>query len=292
MIDKILKDAVNLLIYGGLFIGLCAACITALTFELSGQAFENLPYILLVGVATAALYSIHRIIGLQKTAHLVTTERFAIIRKYQSDIRIYTVCWLILSAWLTIQFLSIPFILWIIPGGIIAFAYVIPFLPGGRRIRDLGWGKILMISWSWSWLTAVIPLGFITHSSIQMIIIHGLERMFFIMILAIPFEIRDFKIDQSLGLITMPAKLGPIRTYRLTWLLVILTILLSFVASFHYFNPAYGLAMSLACLLMVPLMKFSYKIDDDFFFVGLIDGLMILVLWFFLIIHQWTGYAI
>ena len=292
MIDKIIKDAVNLLIYGGLFIGLCAACITALTFELSGQAIENLHYIFLVGAATAALYSIHRIIGLQKTAHLVTTERFAIIRKYQFDIRVYSVFWVLLSAWLALPFLSFSFILWIIPGGIIAFAYVVPFLPGGKRIRDLGWGKILMISWSWSWLTAVIPLGFITHSSIQMIIIHGLERMFFIMILAIPFEIRDLKIDQSLGLFTMPAKLGPKKTFRLTWLLVVLTILLSFIASFHYFNPAYGLAMSLACIVMIPLTKISYKIDDDFYFVGLIDGLMILVLWFFLFIHQWTGYAI
>ena len=290
MIDKILKDAVNLLIYGGLFIGLCAACITALTFELSGQAFENLQYIFLVGAATAALYSIHRIIGLQKTAHLVTTERFAIIRKYQFDIRVYSVFWVLLSAWFAIPFLSIPFILWLIPGGIIAFAYVIPILPGGRRIRDLGWGKILMISWSWSWLTAVIPLGFIAPSSIQMIFIHGLERMFFIMILAIPFEIRDFKIDRSLGLITMPAKLGSKRTFRLVWLLVVLTMMLSFIASSHYFNPAYGFAMTLDCFLMIPLTKISYKIDDDFFFVGLIDGLMILVLWFFLIIHQWTGY--
>ena len=289
MIDRLLRDFVNLLIYGGAFIGLCAACITALTFELSGQAGENLQYVFLIGAATASLYTIHRIVGLQKTAHLVTSDRFAIIRKYQSHIRVYAVLWVMLAIWLSIPFLSVPFVLWILPGGIVGFAYVIPFLPGGKRLRDLGWGKILMISWSWAWLTAVLPLGCITHSSIQMIIIHGLERMFFVMLIAIPFEIRDLKVDRSLGLITMPEKLGPRKTQRIAWLLAGLTIFLSFIGSFHYFNPAYGMAISLSCLLMIPLIKLSYKTEDDYFFGGLLDGMLILSLWFFIVIHHWTG---
>jgi 1,4-dihydroxy-2-naphthoate octaprenyltransferase len=281
LIGRLLRDTVNLLIYGGIFIGLCAACITALTFELTGRAEENLQYILLIGTATSALYSIHRVIGLNKTAHLKTSERFVVIRKYQSHIRIYTVLWIMLTLWLLAPLFSLTFILMLMPGGVIAFSYVIPFLSGGRRLRDLGWGKIMMIGWSWSWLTAVIPLWYFCDASIQTTVIHGLERMLFIMLIAIPFEIRDLQVDRSLGLITMPEKLGKLKTRRIALLMCVMIMFLSFLASVHYFNPAYGIAMSLTCIAVIPLIRLSYTIEDDFFFGGVIDGLMIAVLWLF-----------
>lgn len=293
MIDRFLKDTVNLLIYGGAFIGLCAACITALTFELAGLKEENLRYIFLIGSATAALYSIHRIIGLKKTAFLITDQRFNIIRQYQSHIRVYAILWLILSGWLILPLLSLKFILWVLPGALIGWAYVIPFLPGGRRLRDLGWGKILMIAWSWSWLTAVVPMGYFADASIQMMYIHGVERLLFILLLTIPFEIRDLKMDKSLGLRTMPERLGVRRTRRLAWVFVVLTIILSFLGSFHYLNPAYVMAMALASFLTILLIVLSYKINHDYFFAGVVDGMMILVLWFFLAFKpfadQWIG---
>lgn len=285
MTGKFIRDIVNLLIYGGAFIGLCASCITALSFELTGQAEQNLPYIFLIGAATAALYALHRVVGLNKTVHLKTSERFSIIRKYQFHIRVYTVIWAMISLSLLASF-NLSFLLLLLPGGIIAFTYVIPFLSGGRRLRDLGWAKIVMIGFSWSWLTAVIPLGYFTEASIQMIVIHGLERMLFIMLLTIPFEIRDLHLDRSVGLITIPEKLGRKRTSRIAIILCIAVIFLSGLAAFQYFNLAYVIAMSLTSLLVIPLIHFSYAIEDDYFFGGLMDGLMIAVLWVFIIVNH------
>lgn len=285
MTGKFIRDIVNLLIYGGAFIGLCASCITALSFELTGQAEQNLPYIFLIGAATAALYALHRVVGLNKTVHLKTSERFSIIRKYQFHIRVYTVIWAMISLSLLASF-NLSFLLLLLPGGIIAFTYVIPFLSGGRRLRDLGWAKIVMIGFSWTWLTAVIPLGYFTEASIQMIVIHGLERMLFIMLLTIPFEIRDLHLDRSVGLITIPEKLGRKRTSRIAIILCIAVIFLSGLAAFQYFNLAYVIAMSLTSLLVIPLIHFSYAIEDDYFFGGLMDGLMIAVLWVFIIVNH------
>ncbi|MBK9105034.1 MAG: UbiA family prenyltransferase [Saprospiraceae bacterium] len=287
MTGKFIRDIVNLLIYGGGFIGLCASCITALSFELTGQAEQNLPYIFLIGAATAALYALHRVVGLNKTVHLKTSERFSIIRKYQFHIRVYTVIWAMISLSLLASF-NLSFLLLLLPGGIIAFTYVIPFLSGGRRLRDLGWAKIVMIGFSGSWLTAVIPLGYFTEASIQMIVIHGLERMLFIMLLTIPFEIRDLHLDRSVGLITIPEKLGRKRTSRIAIILCIAVISLSGLAAFQYFNLAYVIAMSLTSLLVIPLIHFSYAIEDDYFFGGLMDGLMIAVLWVFIIVNHFV----
>ncbi len=275
MINKFIRDLVNLLIYGGSFIGLCAACITALSLELTGKTDQYLDYIFFIGAATAALYSAHRVIGLKKLEHIKSSERYDVIRQYKTHIWIYCFLWIVVTLWLFIPLASVEFILWLIPGGSIGAAYVIPFLSGNKRLRDLGWGKILMIGWSWAWLTSFIPLWYFAHVPLQMAIVNGLERMLFIIVLTIPFEIRDFKVDQSVGLITMPEKLGRGKTYRITVLFCVLIILLSAVISFHYINPPYVIAMTLTSLVVLPIIKYSYSIEDDFYFGGLIDGLMI-----------------
>ena len=278
MINKLIRDVVNLLIYGGSFIGLCAACITALSLELTGKTDQYLDYIFFIGAATAALYSAHRVIGLRKLEHIKSSERYDVIRQYKTHIWIYCILWIGVTFWLFLPLASFELILWLIPGGFIGAAYVIPFLSGNKRLRDLGWGKILMIGWSWGWLTAFIPLWYFADAPLQMAIVNGVERMLFIIVLTIPFEIRDFKVDQSVGLITMPEKLGRGKTYRLTVLFCVLVILLSAVISFHYINPSYVIAMTLTSIVVLPIVKYSYHIEDDFYFGGLIDGLMIFAL--------------
>jgi 4-hydroxybenzoate polyprenyltransferase len=245
---------------------------------LTGKPDQYLHYIFFIGAATAALYTAHRVIGLSKLAHIKSSERYDVIRQYQAHIWIYFILWIVVTLWLFIPLASIKLILWLIPGGIIGAAYVIPFLSGKKRLRDLGWGKILMIGWSWGWLTAFIPLWYFADAPPQMAILNGLERMLFIVLLTIPFEIRDFKVDQSVGLITMPEKLGRRKTYSITLLFCLMIILLSAILSFHYINPPYILAMTMSCIILLPMIKYSYSIEDDFYFGGLLDGLMIFAL--------------
>jgi 4-hydroxybenzoate polyprenyltransferase len=158
---------------------------------------------------------------------------------------------------------------------------VLPILPGRKRLRDLGWGKIILIGWSWAWLTAFIPLFYFTASSIQIAVIHTLERMLFIILITIPFEIRDITVDKSVGLMTLPERFGRKKTMRISIFLGAFIAFLSLITGFHYFNPAYVVAMSFTCALTIPLIYFSYGIEDDYYFGGIIDGLMILVLWVF-----------
>ncbi|HUR31041.1 MAG TPA: hypothetical protein VMZ69_06385, partial [Saprospiraceae bacterium] len=140
MTGKYIRDIVNLLLYGGAFIGLCASCITALTFELVGEDVESqFRYIILLGVATSALYCAHRVIGLHKLSHVTTSERYHVIRMYKAHIWLYSFIWIALSFWLFIPMANLTLIIWLIPGGSIAIAYVLPFLSKGRRLRDLGW---------------------------------------------------------------------------------------------------------------------------------------------------------
>jgi hypothetical protein len=53
-------------------------------------------------------------------AHIRSSERFNIIRKYERHIWIYFFIWILLSAVLFFTFGSIRLVIWMLPGGFIA----------------------------------------------------------------------------------------------------------------------------------------------------------------------------
>src|SRR5687768_12487782 len=212
---------------------------TSLTFDLISDASSYFQYVILIGVATAALYSVHRVVGLHKLAHVQKLERYAVIRKYKAHIWLYCVLWITLSVWFFIPFFELKFLLLLLPGGAIAFAYVLPFMAHGKRLRDVGWIKILLIGWSWGWLTAFIPAYYFGNIPLLISIVIAMERMFFIIAITIPFEIRDINIDKSVGLITMPARFGMKETYRIGNILCGLIILISAFLAYYFHDTAY-----------------------------------------------------
>lgn len=276
MTSNPVRDIVNLLIYGGAFIGLCASCMTALTFDLLGDITAYGSYIGMVGIATAALYSAHKVIGLQKVAHIKKNERYAVIRRYKAHIWLYCIGWIAIGIWWFANDINIRFLLWLLPGGMIALLYVLPFLSGGRRVRDLGWIKIILIGFSWAWLTAFIPSFYFKELPFFLASLITTERFLFIVVITIPFEIRDLKIDASVGLTTMPAKFGLRRSIWAGYIMCGLIILTSGMLSFHYFDPPYWLAWTCVSLLTIWVLNESKRTDDDYFFSGLTDGLMIM----------------
>ena len=278
MINKALRDIVNLLIYGGAFIGLCAACLTALSLRINGKEDSFFMYTLWIGICTAALYSGHRVIGLKKMEHIKTSERFNVLRKYQNHIWIYFVIWIILSGILFLTFGTFQLLIWMLPGGFIAVGYVLPVILGKKRLRDLGWTKIIMIGWSWAWLTSFVPLYYLAKEPLFMVSVMTLERIFFIIAITIPFEIRDMQVDKSVGLMTLPEKFGKRNTTLLVWSLCIGIVLLSYVAAYHYFNDAYFITMVIISICILFIYRHSSKTQDTYFFGGLTDGLMILAL--------------
>jgi 4-hydroxybenzoate polyprenyltransferase len=173
---------------------------------------------------------------------------------------------------------SLKFLLWLIPGASIAIIYVVPVLSKGRRLKDLGWTKTVLIGWSWAWLTAFIPALYFNHEPLYMSTFLGIGRMLFIIAITIPFEIRDITIDSSVGLNTMPAYFGLEKTIRAGIILCILLLIFFTINSIHYHSPAYGIAMSSMSLLTIWILRKSQYEKDDYFFSGLTDGTMIMAL--------------
>jgi len=151
-------------------------------------------------------------------------------------------------------------------------------LSKGRRLRDMGWIKIILIGWSWAWLTALLPALYIQHEPVFISVLMGIGRMLFIIAITIPFEIRDITIDGSVGLTTVPVYFGMEKTIRWGIYLCLFLIVLVTINSFHYRDAAYGIAMSLISVVTIWILKKSQHETDDYFFSGLTDGTMIMVL--------------
>jgi hypothetical protein len=117
--------------------------------------------------------------------------------------------------------------------GLITFLYAIPFLPKrllldkNHNLRSISGIKIHVIALVWSGVTVMIPL---INNDYQMdtdVIIVLLQRFTFVMVLMLPFEIRDLQYD-SVQLSTIPQKIGVKPTKIMGLLLLLVFYILNF----------------------------------------------------------------
>ena len=106
-------------------------------------------------------------------------------------------------------FFLLPFQLWVVIGvlTVISALYAIPFLPSSRNLRSLGGLKIFLVALVWVGFTVVLPavehqLGFS-----EQVILLGIQNFVLVLILILPFEIRDLEYDKP-ELRTLPQRFG------------------------------------------------------------------------------------
>ncbi|MEO1010603.1 MAG: hypothetical protein AAFX53_04805 [Bacteroidota bacterium] len=86
-------------------------------------------------------------------------------------------------------------------------AYVLPVLPSNGNLRDFGLLKIILVALVWAGVTVILPiinaqLDFSWDMGIEV-----LQRFILIVVLMLPFEVRDMKYDPP-GLKTFPRRFG------------------------------------------------------------------------------------
>ena len=111
--------------------------------------------------------------------------------------------------------------------GAVTFFYEIPFerIASLRKVRGL---KIYIIALVWAMTTVLLPL---VEADVQLessIFFELVQRFIFILVLMLPFEIRDLNND-DLRLSTIPQKIGITTSKRLGFLGLFLIFLLSFL---------------------------------------------------------------
>jgi len=117
--------------------------------------------------------------------------------------------------------------------GLITFLYAIPLLPQKyfidehKNLRQINGLKIYVIGLVWSFTTVVLPL---VNNEVSLgfdVIIIGIQRFIFVIVLMLPFEIRDLNYD-NLKLGTVPQRIGIKKTKIIGVLLLMVFMMLEF----------------------------------------------------------------
>ena len=124
---------------------------------------------------------------------------------------------------------------------LITFLYAIPVVPKRfiydirPNLRSVTGLKIYIIALVWTAVTVVLPLIQLNINLDANVFVYGCQRFLFVVVLMLPFEIRDLRYD-SLKLSTLPQRIGVRGTKILGGILLAVFFLLEFLnrALFSY----------------------------------------------------------
>ena len=166
--------------------------------------------------------------------------------------------------------------------GLITIFYAVPI--GRKNIREMAYLKVFVIAFIWASATYILPV--INYSSIwpglnEMSTFQYFERMLWVVLLMVPFEIRDLKFDEKY-LKTLVSAMGVKRIKTFSFILLILL----FFQKLYFLNAEYiwiylciYTSLALVIMLAKPIQKRYYS---SFF----VEGLPIL--WALLIVIKFS----
>ncbi|MEO6347408.1 MAG: hypothetical protein ABIO60_05800 [Aquaticitalea sp.] len=221
---KVFKQVFDFYINSSLHVGLSAfsmAWITLLKFE---RPFDEW-VLLFIFFATITGYNFVKYFGLAKFHHRSLSDWLKMIQVFS------IICFGVMVFFaLHLQAKSLMYIAGF---GIITFLYAIPILPEHlfidkqKNLRSIGGLKIYVIGLVWVGVTVLLPLLNNAYTFDTEVWLTAFQRFVFVVILMLPFEIRDLQYD-SLRLSTIPQKIGIKNTKIIGIVLAIVFTLIEF----------------------------------------------------------------
>ena len=143
----------------------------------------------------------------------------------------------------------------------------------GISFRDIPFVKILLIAFSWAFVTVFLPNLFFGKECFSAWI-YILGSFLYIIGITIPFDIRDVELDKRTKK-TIPQLVGSQTACLVaTIILVLVGFLFLFLAhNFMFFH----------CLLSAFIVSFAYKNRPDWYYSFILDGLLVIIPFYFLI---------
>ncbi|MBE7634791.1 hypothetical protein F7642_10685 [Tenacibaculum finnmarkense genomovar ulcerans] len=245
---NLLKKLFNFYINASIHVALAVCsfvCISALYFGLE----YNKSLLFFIFYATITGYNFVKYAGVAKLYHKSLTRHLKIIQIFS------LFCFLMMCFYLTK--LSLKTVLFFSPFGLLTLLYAVPFFSGFKKnLRSIGYLKIIIVALVWAGITVFLPF-FDTRASFSgSLYLIGLQRFLFVVVLILPFDIRDVKYD-AISLQTIPKKIGVQQTKKVGYVLLILCLFLEFIITSNTnFKQVFLVVFT---LLLVLLMRCSEK---------------------------------
>ncbi|NJX14815.1 hypothetical protein [Tamlana crocina] len=168
--------------------------------------------------------------------------------------------------------------------GLITFFYAIPFLPKHffldkqQNLRSVSGLKIYLIALVWSGVTVFLPLINNEYPISWDVIVTAIQRFVFVVVLMLPFEIRDLAYD-SLKLSTVPQKIGVYATKLLGLTLLLVMFFMEFLKDET--SMSWILVLAFVSVVTSFFVVCSNKVRNKYYTAFWVEGLPIfwLLIW-------------
>lgn len=274
-----IKQLFNFYINSSIHVALAVYALTYITLiEFDIQYDENILYF--VFYATITGYNFVKYFGIAKFHHRS-------LARWLKVIQIFSLMCFVLMCYYGLQLPSKILVYIAIFGGI-TFFYAMPLLPKRifidkhHNLRSIGGLKVYVIAVVWSGVTVFLPVLSNELPISADVLITGVQRYIFVILLMLPFEIRDLKFD-SLKLSTIPQKIGVKKTKIMGTALVLAMFLIEFFKDEITEN---GISVLLVVLLLTLLFLLYSKVEQNKYYSSFwVEGVPILWLIIMLIFN-------
>jgi 4-hydroxybenzoate polyprenyltransferase len=267
-LKKIFKGFADFIIYGNFFIATCALMSMLSTVVLFNSFVDE---------NDIKLYNIHKLISFRLNKQLIDNQRFSRVKSFQIPLSILTILAGIYCLYFFLELTTNAKIL-LIGLAALSLGYVLPILGNGRRLRDIAHLKIFVIALVWAATTIALPFLDLKNATSNICFwLLFIERTCFIFALCISFDIRDMDLDSQTNVKTIPLSMGAenAKICAISALIVAL-ILVLLLRNNAMYNSALSLKLAIIYLLAGFLILKTHKNRTDYFFYGLIDGLILI----------------
>ncbi len=228
--------------------------------------------------ATITGYNFVKYFGLAKFHH----RRLANWLKY---IQIFSLIAFLGLCYFTFM-LSAKTLIYLVGLGVVTFLYAIPLLPKkyfldtSKNLRAISGLKIYIIAFVWSVVTVIIPVVNADVVIDNDIAIALLQRFLFVVVLTLPFEIRDMQFD-NLKLGTIPQRIGIKQTKIIGAVLLILFCVVEFFKD--EISQTQIVITIVISAFMAALLVFSEVKQSKYYSSFWVEGLPII--WLMLVLY-------
>ncbi|SFZ89306.1 hypothetical protein SAMN05428642_101140 [Flaviramulus basaltis] len=221
---EVLKKLFNFYIDSSIHVALSVFSLTWITLIEFHVSYTN-NVLFFVFFASITGYNFVKYFGIAKFHHRSLTN-------WLKAVQIFSFFCFLFMCYFGFQ-LSSKTLLYIGAFGAVTFLYAIPFLPkrlfldSKHNLRSISGLKIYLIALVWSGVTVFLPLIENEYSINDDVLITAIQRFVLVLVLMLPFEIRDLRYD-SLKLSTVPQKIGVKQTKIMGVLLLVVFFFLEF----------------------------------------------------------------
>ncbi|MCM8567777.1 hypothetical protein NE848_00170 [Gramella jeungdoensis] len=269
---KYLKNAFELYINSSIHVSLAVVAFSLITFFQYGLEIDK-QLLYFIFFASITGYNFVKYAGIAKLYHLSLARNLRFIQIFSLLCFIALIYFTFQMEWRVLIATGVL--------GLFTLFYAVPFLGGKKNLRSLPGLKIFIIAVVWAGCTVLLPLIKAERYLGTEILVDFIQRMMLVIVLTLPFEIRDLKYDdESLG--TIPQRLGVFMAKVFGLVLILIIFFAELLQSSFQSNEFLALIL---ILLLSGILLWRAKVDQKkyycSFWVEAVPVFYLCVYWIF-----------